>query len=94
MTDGATPAYTVTARVLHWITAVLVLGMVVVGFIIANEWGGAWQERIYNLHKSVGLTLVPIILYRLYYRITYPPAEAARIGFCRCLRLHPPGITN
>jgi len=62
MTDKMVPGagYTATARVLHWITAVLVLGMIVVGFIIANEWGGAWQERLYNLHKSTGAVLIPI----------------------------------
>ncbi len=43
-----------TARVLHWLIAALVHGMIPVGIIIANEWGGAWQERLYNLHKSVG----------------------------------------
>ena len=68
------PAYTVTARVLHWITAVLVLGMIVVGFIIANEWGGPWQERLYNLHKSTGAVLIPIIIVRLLYRFAHPPA--------------------
>jgi cytochrome b561 len=37
---AAVPAYTVTARVLHWLTAVLVLIMVPLGILIANEWGG------------------------------------------------------
>src|SRR5262245_33156907 len=78
MTDktilGAAAGYTATARVLHWITAVLVLGMIVVGFIIANEWGGPLQEWLYNLHKSTGAVLIPIILARVIYRWTHPPA--------------------
>src|SRR5262245_65933431 len=78
MTDktilGAAAGYTATARVLHWITAVLVLGMIVVGFIIANEWGGPWQEQLYNLHKSTGALLIPIIIVRLFYRLTHTPA--------------------
>src|SRR5262245_9129910 len=65
--------YTATARVLHWITAVLVLGMIVVGFIIANEWGGPLQESLYNLHKSTGMLLIPIILVRVIYRWMQPP---------------------
>ncbi len=36
----AVPAYTVTARVLHWLVAALVLIMVPLGIVIANEWGG------------------------------------------------------
>src|SRR2546428_2692431 len=35
----AAPAYTMTARVLHWITAFLILAMIPLGVVIANEWG-------------------------------------------------------
>jgi cytochrome b561 len=69
----AAAGYTAIARVLHWIMAVLVLGMIVVGIIIANEWGGAWQERLYNLHKSTGAVLLPLALGRLIYRWAVPP---------------------
>ena len=68
------PAYTVTARVLHWITAVLVLVIIPVGLIIANEWGGPAQQFLYNTHKSVGALLIPIVLIRIAYRLTHPPA--------------------
>lgn len=78
MSDKAAPwenaAYTVTARVLHWITAVLVLGQIVLGVIIANKWGGPWQDRLYDLHKSNGAVLIPIILVRILYRWTHSPA--------------------
>jgi cytochrome b561 len=70
---GARAGYSMTARALHWITAVLVLGMIVVGVIIANEWGGPLQESLYNLHKSTGALLVPIILLRILYRLRNPP---------------------
>jgi len=78
MSDQAAPgesaAYTVTARVLHWLTAILVLGQIVLGVIIANKWGGAWQDGLYDLHKSTGAILIPIILVRILYRWTHPPA--------------------
>jgi cytochrome b561 len=70
----AAPAYTVTARVLHWLTAFLVLIMIPAGIIIANEWGGRLQETLYDLHKSGGALLVPIIITRLIYRLTHRPA--------------------
>jgi cytochrome b561 len=69
----APPAYSVSARVLHWLTAVLVLAMVPLGIVIANEWGGPLQERLYNLHRSVGALLIPIVIVRLLYRLTHPP---------------------
>jgi cytochrome b561 len=69
----AGPAYSVSARALHWITAVLVLLMVPLGIVIANEWGGPIQEPLYNLHKSIGAVLLAVIVLRLIYRLTHPP---------------------
>ena len=73
MTAIAPPAYSVTARVLHWLTAVLVLTMVPLGIVIANEWGGPVQEPLYNLHKSIGAVILPLVALRLIYRLTHPP---------------------
>ena len=55
---GAAPAYTMTARVLHWITAVAILLMLPLGWASANEWGGAWQDWLYDLHRSIGAALI------------------------------------
>lgn len=74
MSDKAPgPAYTVTARVLHWLVAALVLLMIPLGIIIANEWGGRWQQTLYDLHKSIGVVLLPLVLVRLGYRWGHPP---------------------
>ena len=75
---GGTPSapsasYTVTARVLHWITAALVLIMLPLGLVIANRWGGPWQDWLYNLHRSIGTVVMVIILVRLGYRLTHKP---------------------
>lgn len=70
---ASTPGYSLTARVLHWVTAVLVLVMIPVGIVIANEWGGPAQTFLYNLHKSVGATLIPLVVVRLIYRLRNPP---------------------
>jgi len=68
-----TPAYTKTARALHWITAGLVLLLIPLGFVIANEWGGPMQESLYDLHRSFGAMLIPIVIVRLVYRWMHPP---------------------
>jgi cytochrome b561 len=70
---GAVPAYTVTARVLHWITAAAILLMLPLGWASANEWGGSWQDWLYNLHRSIGAALIPIMLVRVIYRLMRPP---------------------
>jgi len=66
-------AYSVTARVLHWVTAVLVLIMIPLGVVIANEWGGPLQDPLYDLHRSIGTVIIPLIILRLGYRFTHPP---------------------
>jgi cytochrome b561 len=70
---SAVPAYTMTARVLHWLIAALVLIMVPLGIVIANEWGGPVQEPLYNLHKSIGVVILPLVVVRLIWRLTHPP---------------------
>src|SRR5207248_2084195 len=72
-TAVAPPAYRLPARWLHWITAVLVLAMIPLGIVIANELGGPLQEGLYNLHRSVGALLIPIVIVRLLYRLMHPP---------------------
>jgi cytochrome b561 len=72
--DAQMAAYTPVARALHWITAVLVLILIVVGVIIANT--GDWPGKmvVYDLHKSTGIIVLPLVLFRLFYRLTHPPA--------------------
>lgn len=71
-TLAAEAGYTPIARLLHWTVAVLVLLMLPLGLVIANEWGGPAQTFLYNLHKSIGATLIPLVIIRLFYRLTHP----------------------
>jgi cytochrome b561 len=73
MTDApAAQSYTLTARVMHWITAALVLLNLLLGLVIAQNWGGPLQDPLYNLHRSIGALIIPIILLRFAYRLTHP----------------------
>ena len=73
MVDGKAPAYSLTARVLHWTTALLVLILLALGVVIANEWGGRLQDPLYDLHRSIGATVLLLVIVRLGYRLTHPP---------------------
>jgi cytochrome b561 len=74
MTETAKiPAYTLTARTLHWVTATLVLFNLPLGLVIAQKWGGPLQDWLYNLHRSIGALIIPIILVRAAYRWSHPP---------------------
>lgn len=76
MIDGngrPTAGYTPVARALHWTMAVLVLFMILAGFYIANVEDGPLHDQIYDLHKSVGMLILPLVLFRLFYRLTHTP---------------------
>jgi cytochrome b561 len=71
--DQASAAYTPTARILHWIVALLVIGLIVVGMLMGNMASGPLQDRLYNLHRSTGALVLVLSIIRLWYRWTHPP---------------------
>jgi cytochrome b561 len=66
--------YSDTAVALHWITAVLVLTQVVVGFTFAEfmEKGPA-KANLFAWHKTIGALILVLALIRLGYRLANPP---------------------
>jgi cytochrome b561 len=71
--DVAAPAYSPTARILHWGMAVLILATIPIGVVISNDWGGRLQDALYDLHKSIGVLLFALALVRLAYRLMRTP---------------------
>lgn len=65
--------YSGIAIALHWITAVLVLFMIAAGITMLRLPQGETQNLLFNLHRSVGVLLFPIVLIRLIYRWNNPP---------------------
>ncbi|MBE9607698.1 cytochrome b [Acetobacteraceae bacterium H6797] len=67
--------YTLTARVLHWLTALAILVVICLGLIIgfAEPEDEALKLRLYNIHESIGISLIPVTLFRLYWRWGHPP---------------------
>jgi cytochrome b561 len=66
-------AYTPVARILHWVTAILVLAIIPIGVVMTNVGNGPLQDFLFRMHESIGALLIPIIGYRLIYRLTHPP---------------------
>src|SRR5262252_5291213 len=66
--------YTATAIALHWIVGLAVIGMVALGIWMINlpKAAGTFRADMYNLHKSIGMTLGLLILARLAWRYTHP----------------------
>jgi cytochrome b561/polyisoprenoid-binding protein YceI len=77
-----TERYTAVAIVLHWAIAASVLFMLPLGFTMHElaEDGVATRALFdaYQLHKSIGLTVLALTIVRLIWRLTHrPPALAA-----------------
>jgi hypothetical protein len=53
--------------------AALVLLLLPLGLVIGNNWGGALQDALYDLHRSIGIVVLVLIAVRLGYRLTHPP---------------------
>lgn len=72
--------YTRVAKVLHWLLVALVFGQIAFGwFLRMVERGTPDRSLFVNLHKSTGITIGLVILFRLYWRLTHvpPPLLAA-----------------
>jgi cytochrome b561 len=63
--------YTGTAIVLHWVIAALIALNVALGFV-AGSLPDGWIRPTIDLHKSVGLTVLGLVLLRILWRVTHP----------------------
>jgi cytochrome b561 len=65
--------YTRTAITLHWLLVILLLLQVIFGWYLEGIERGTPARTIYvNLHKSTGICIGLVILFRLYWRVTHP----------------------
>ena len=73
--SAASGAYTRVAILLHWVVAALVLAQATWGWWmqgIAKQPPGVRADA-FNLHKSVGLVILALMLVRLAWRLAHPP---------------------
>ncbi|MBV8394336.1 MAG: cytochrome b [Alphaproteobacteria bacterium] len=69
----AEPAYRPPAKVLHWLSALLVFGLIAVGFWMVGLPFGLLKLQAYAWHKWIGLTVLVLTLTRLAWRWHAPP---------------------
>jgi cytochrome b561 len=73
--------YSRPAVVLHWLVAVLILCNVALG--LSADWvPDAWARPVIDTHKSIGITVLGLVLLRILWRATHPapplPADYPR----------------
>lgn len=65
--------YGAVAQALHWLIALLVFAMFALGLTMGDLPLGPDKVKVYNLHKSIGLTILTLVLLRLLWRRASPP---------------------
>ncbi|NNM01213.1 MAG: cytochrome b [Gammaproteobacteria bacterium] len=78
---NGSPPYTRLAILLHWLSAVLVIGMFFLGWYMVELPRGPLRGQNFALHKSIGLTIFALTVVRLAWRLAHtPPAYDAAMN--------------
>jgi len=67
--------YTAVAIALHWAIALMIVGLIAVGWIMEAMPGGPGSPKtaIIQLHKSFGITVLLLTIVRIVWRLMNPP---------------------
>lgn len=68
--------YTAVAILLHWLIALGILALIVIGLIM-TQWpdaiGPMETFKLFQLHKSIGITVLLLVVIRILWRLTHKP---------------------
>ncbi|ENM5736844.1 cytochrome b [Vibrio mimicus] len=81
MNNSNSQHYNLVARSIHWISALVIIGMFAVGiWMVDLSYYSEWYRTAPHWHKSVGLLLVGLTLFRLIWKAltSSPKLEGAR----------------
>lgn len=70
--SSITNKYTHTAIALHWLIALLIFVNLVLG-LAADSMPDDWLRPAMSTHKSIGITVLGLVLMRLLWRFTHQP---------------------
>lgn len=63
------------SKFFHWSVSILIISMLTLGFIMTRMDRSAFKFQLYSIHKSLGLSLLILIVLRLIWRLfNKPPA--------------------
>jgi len=88
MTTGMTEErYALIQRLLHWLIAFMVLGLLVGGWIMhefkAKDLPKGLYSQIYDLHKSIGVVVLLLMAFRIIARLIHgAPAPHPSLANC------------
>ena len=67
--------YNRVAKILHWLIAAAIIGMLILGWVMADDDmpNGLAKFAMFQWHKSIGITILALSLFRLVWRLINPP---------------------
>ncbi len=72
--NAPSPRYTGVAIALHWVIALAILGMIALGWFMGDlADSNPLKQDLYQLHKSIGITILILTLARVVWRLLNPP---------------------
>ena len=75
--SAASSRYTGVAIALHWAIAIAIVSLIGAGWYMTDLPDGApGQQEIYQIHKSVGITVLLLTVARIIWRVMNPPPPA------------------
>lgn len=66
-------SFGLVTRLIHWVMAILILAMFALGLRLTSMQPGLSNLWLYGLHKTVGITLLALVLLRLSWHVISPP---------------------
>ena len=66
------PRYTGLAIILHWIVAILLIGNILLA-LSADYIPDGYVRPVIDLHKSVGISVLGLVVLRILWRLSHPP---------------------
>jgi len=73
---NTTNSYGSMAIALHWIMAVIIITLIIVGFYMTSLPDGDDKWKIYALHKATGLIVMALALFRWYWTLSSQSPQA------------------
>lgn len=62
----------VIAIFFHWVMAILIIGLLCVGLYMTSMDKGPEKMQLYDLHKSIGITVLILAFLRIFWRLSNP----------------------
>jgi len=73
--SSASVRYTRTAQALHWFMALLIFGLLALGFYMSDLRMSPQKLQLYSWHKWAGVSVFALLLLRVSWRLSHRPPE-------------------